>query len=99
MAHFAKLRADNIVECVLVGRDEDDENELSAKTGDAYKKTSYNTVEGTHLLGGTPFRKNFAGIGYVYDPVRDAFYPPQPSPDHVLDKDRCVWVLQTGGQE
>lgn len=93
MAHFAKLNASNIVECVLVGRDEDDENEISERTGDTYKKTSYNTRSGAHLLGGTPFRKNFAGIGYIYDPVRDAFYPPAPSQYHVLNEETCDWIL------
>jgi hypothetical protein len=42
------------------------------------KKTSYNTIKGVHLLGGTPFRKNHAGIGYTYDETRDAFIPPKP---------------------
>jgi len=93
MAHFAKLDKNNRVECVLVGRDEDDENEISTRTGDTYKKTSYNTVGGVHLLGGTPFRKNFAGIGYIYDQGRDAFYPPQPSNSHVLNEGTCTWEI------
>ena len=92
MAHFAKLNSQNIVECVLVGRDEDDENALSLRTGDTYKKTSYNTIAGVHVLGGTPFRKNFAGIGYVYDASRDAFYPPKPSENHVFDEETCTWT-------
>lgn len=93
MAHFAKLNSQNIVECVLAGKDEDDEKIISARTGDVYKKTSYNTVAGKHLLGGTPFRKNFAGIGYIYDPIRDAFYPPKPSENHVLNEETCVWEV------
>lgn len=94
MAHFAKLNADNVVVFVTVGRDEDDgkEAELSARTGDTYKQTSYNTQAGVHLLGGTPFRKNYAGIGYTYDESRDAFIPPQPSPDCTLDEETCTWV-------
>ena len=94
MSHFAKLDENNVVVFVTVGRQEDDgrEAELSARTGDTYKQTSYNTQGGVHLLGGTPFRKNYAGIGYTYDEARDAFIPPQPSPDWVLDEDTCLWV-------
>jgi hypothetical protein len=57
------------------------------------KRTSYNTQGGVHTLGGTPFRKNYAGIGYTYDPVRDAFIPPQPTPDAVLDEATCQWIV------
>jgi hypothetical protein len=69
MSHFAKLDANNIVTFVTVGRQEDDgkEAELTARTGDVYKQTSYNTSGGVHRLGGTPLRKNYAGIGYTYD--------------------------------
>lgn len=76
MAHFAELDENNVVVYVTVGRDEDDENELSQRTGKKYKKCSYNTVHGTHRLGGTPFRKNFPGQGFIYDEERDAFIPP-----------------------
>jgi hypothetical protein len=78
MSHFAKLDANNIVTFVTVGRQEDDgkEAELTARTGDVYKQTSYNTSGGVHRLGGTPLRKNYAGIGYTYDAGRDAFIPP-----------------------
>jgi hypothetical protein len=93
MSHFAKLDANNIVVFVTVGRQEDDglEAELSARTGDRYVQTSYNTRGGVHLLGGTPLRKNFAGIGYIYDEQRDAFIPPQPFPSWLLDEDTCLW--------
>ena len=95
MAHFAKLDENNVVVFVTVGRNEDDgkEAELSARTGDVYKQTSYNTFGGVHLLGGTPFRKNFAGLGYTYDPARDAFIPPKPSDDAVLDEETCQWIV------
>lgn len=94
MSHFAKLDADNVVVFVTVGRQEDDgkEQELSDRTGDVYKQTSYNTRAGVHILGGTPFRKNYAGIGYSYDADRDAFIPPKPEGDWVLDEDTCLWV-------
>lgn len=91
MAHFAKLDENNVVVFVTVGRDEDDEAELTARTGDVYKQTSYNTIGGVHLFGGTPFRKNFAGIGYTYNAMRDAFIPPQPYQSWVLDDATCQW--------
>jgi hypothetical protein len=79
MAHFAKLDKNNVVIAVLAGRDEDDENDLSARTGDIYKQTSYNTRNGVHcgpdgLPDGKPaFRNHYAGIGMIYDPVADIF--------------------------
>ena len=93
MAHFAKLDESNIVIYVTVGRDEDDgqEDVLSARTGDVYKQTSYNTFAGVHKLGGTPLRKNFAGLGYTYDEDRDAFIPPKPHPSWVLNETTCQW--------
>ena len=57
----------------------------------AVRRTSYNTQGGVHKLGGTPFRKNYAGVGYMYDPVRDAFYAPQPYPSWTLNEDTCYW--------
>jgi len=93
MAHFAKLDANNVVIFVTVGRDEDNgkEAELSARTGDVYKQTSYNTHGGVHALGGTPFRKNYAGLGYIYDAGRDAFIPPKPYASWLLNEDTCLW--------
>ena len=90
MSHFAKLNPDTlVVELVVVGRDEDDENELSARTGHLYKQTSYNTRGGIHYdpETGEPsadqskaFRGTYAGIGYTYDPDLDEFVPP-PDPE------------------
>ena len=93
MAHFAKLDENNVVIFVTVGRQEDDgkEAELSAQTGDVYKQTSYNTYGGVHALGGTPFRKNYAGIDFMYDSVRDAFIPPKPYASWLLNEDTCLW--------
>ena len=93
MAHFAKLDENNVVIFVTVGRDEDNgkEAELSARTGDVYKQTSYNTYGGVHALGGTPFRKNYAGLGYTYDAVRDAFIAPKPYSSWLLNEDSCLW--------
>ena len=59
------------------------------------KRTSYNTRAGVHKLGGTPFRKNYAGKGMLYDPVRDAFYDKSPYPSWTLDEDRCQWEPPT----
>ena len=59
------------------------------------KRTSYNTQGGVHKLGGTPFRKNYAGVGYIYDPVRDAFYTEQPFASWILDESTCYWQPPT----
>jgi hypothetical protein len=100
MAHFAKLDADNVVVFVTAGRDEDNETELTARTGDVYKQTSYNTRGGVHYLpnSNTPspdqskaLRKNYAGIGYTYDPVLDAFIPPKPDGDWTLNTETGLW--------
>ena len=101
MAHFARLTKDNIVDFVTVGRDEDNgkEAELTARTGDVYKQTSYNTRGGVHYQAdGTPsadqskaFRKNYAGLGYTYDEGRDAFIPPKPYNSWVLNQTTCLW--------
>ena len=90
MSHFAKLNPDTlVVELVVVGRNDDDENELSARTGDLYRRTSYNTRGGIHYdpETGEPsadqskaFRGTYAGIGYTYDPDLDEFVPP-PEPE------------------
>lgn len=102
MAHFAKLDENNIVIFVTVGRDEDEgkELELSQRTGDTYRRTSYNTRGGVHYDSQTnepsadqskAFRKNYAGLGYSYDEARDAFIPPQPFASWVLNEDTCLW--------
>jgi hypothetical protein len=100
VAHFAKLDENNIVTFVTVGRQEDDgkEAELSARTGDVYKQTSYNTRGGVHYTDGVPsedqtkaFRKNYAGLGYTYDAGRDAFIPPKPYNSWVLNEETCLW--------
>jgi len=93
VSHFAKLDENNIVTFVTVGRQEDDgkEADLCARTGDVYKQTSYNTHGGVHALGGTPLRKNYAGIGYTYDAGRDAFIPPKPYASWVLNETTCLW--------
>jgi len=56
-----------------------------------WKQTSYNTYGGVHSSGGTPLRKNHAGIGYTYDETRDAFIPPKPFNSWILNEDTCNW--------
>ncbi len=87
MAHFAKV--DNgVVTNVIVA-----ESDFISTLPDAnsWVQTSYNTLGGIHLYGGTPLRKNYAGIGFTYDPVRDAFIPPKPEGEYVLNEDTCLW--------
>ena len=96
MAHYAFLDSNNIVTEVIVGKDESDtshnwETRYSSIREQVCKRTSYNTQGGTHKLGGTPYRKNYAGIGYSYDESRDAFIPPQPYTSWVLDESTCSW--------
>jgi hypothetical protein len=89
MAHFAHIK-DGIVDQVIVI---EADVLATGNWGDPseWVQTSYNTQGGKHLLGGTPLRKNFAGIGYTYDAQRDAFIPPKPFNSWVLDEDTCLW--------
>ena len=105
MSHFAKLDENNIVTFVTVGRQEDDglEAELTARTGDVYKQTSYNTRGGVHYTTdddgnripsddqSKALRFNYAGIGFTYDEERDAYIPPKAFESWVLDEDTCLW--------
>jgi len=93
MAHFAQLDENNIVVQVIVGVDEPHDGEAIyfQTTGKVWKKTSYNTVGGVHSLGGTPLRKNYAGIGFTYDAQRDAFIAPQTFLSWVLNEQTCQW--------
>lgn len=95
MAYFARLDEDNVVVQVVSVSDEheaDGENWCKEFFGNGpWKQTSYNTYRGVHKLGGTPFRKNYAGKGHTYDEARDAFIPPKPLPSFILDEDTCQW--------
>ena len=100
MAHYAFLNSDNIVTEVIVGKDEgeggiDWEQHYGAFRGQPCKRTSYNTFGGVHLSGGTPLRKNYAGIGYTYDESRDAFIAPKPFFSWVLNETSCTWEPPT----
>lgn len=93
MAHFAELGENNVVLQVIVVDNKDtidtfgvEQEEIGAEfcrrlLGGTWKQTSYNGN----------FRKNYAGIGYIYDSVRDAFVPPKPFPSWVLDESTCRW--------
>ena len=108
MASFAKIGLNSkVIEVVSVvndvikdssGVEREDlgVNFLTKLTGWAiWKQTSYNTVGGVHSLGGIPFRKNHAGIGYTYDEDRDAFIPKKPYNSWVLNENTCQWEAPT----
>ena len=95
MAHYAFLDENNIVTLVIVGKDEgedgiDWEVQYGDFRGQVCKRTSYNTMGNVHINGGTPYRGNYAGIGYTYRADIDAFVPPQPHPSWTLDSN-VVW--------
>jgi hypothetical protein len=96
MAHYAFLNKNNIVTEVIVGKDESEEGtdwevHYGNFRGQTCKRTSYNTSGGVHSNGGTPYRKNYAGIGFAYDVGRDAFIPPMPYPSWLLNETTCLW--------
>ena len=90
MAHFAQIDENNIVTRVLVIEQDVVDTGLFGEPS-SFVQTSYNTYGGVHKLGGTPLRKNYAGIGYTYDSGRDAFIPPKPYNSWVLNEDTCQW--------
>jgi hypothetical protein len=90
MAHFAKIENGTVTQVNVIDEDYFAENRETRYTGQ-WVQTSYNTQGGIHLLGGTPLRKNYAGIGYTYDEVRDAFIPPKPFNSWLLNEDTCQW--------
>ena len=94
MAHYAFLDENYIVTEVIVGKDEsnfDWERYYGDIRGQLCKRTSYNTIGGIHKNGGTPLRKNYAGLGFTYDPIRDAFIAPKPYPSWNLNEETCRW--------
>jgi hypothetical protein len=93
MAHYAKVNG-GIVEQVIVAEAEFFDTFVDSSAG-AWIQTSYNTHGGVHSDGGTPLRKNYAGIGMTYDAERDAFYSPQPYPSWTLNDDSCIWEAPT----
>ena len=86
MAHWAKIEDGVVMQVIVAEQDFVDTQEGT------WFQTSYNTHGGQHTLGGTPLRKNYAGIGYVYDSTRNAFYEPQPYSSWTLNETTCQWV-------
>jgi len=99
MANFCKLGIGNIVEKIVVVSNDIATTEQAGVdflnnlygTNDAWKQTSYNTRGGVHKLGGTPFRKNYAGIGWKYNQTKDAFISPKPFNSWILNEETCLW--------
>lgn len=90
MAHYARLDNNNVVVAVFVGRDEEPGVDWESHYG--AKRCSYNTRGGVNSRGATPLRKNFPGVGWTYDPARDAFVPPRPQGGQWrLDEGTCQW--------
>ena len=99
MAHYALLNEDNIVVQVIPGRDENEvvdgitdwEAHYSEVSGLKCKRTSYNTLDGVHQSGGTPYRITYAGIGMTYDETLDGFIHPKPFPSWILIETSGRW--------
>lgn len=89
MAHFAKVNNGTVVQ-VIVAEPEFFNTFVDSSPGQ-WLQTSYNTHGGVHTNGGTPLRKNYAGVGFTYDSVRDAFIPPKPYASWTLNEDTCLW--------
>ena len=88
--HYAEV-INGVVERVIVASQEFIDSGAVGNP-ETWIKTSYNTFAGVHKLGGTPLRKNFAGVGYTYDKERDAFIPPKPFESWYLDEEKCIWM-------
>jgi hypothetical protein len=99
MSHFAQIDENNIVVQVIVA-EQDFIDTLD--NPESWIQTSYNTRGGVHYShdsnepdGGIPLRKNYAGIGFTYDPELDAFIPPKPYASWLLNTDTCMWEPPT----
>ena len=102
MAHFAEIVNGIVARVIVVSNADTASNGVEDGAigavfchnllGGEWAQTSYNTSGGVHNGGGTPLRKNYAGIGYTYDTARDAFIAPQPYPSWVLDEATCMWT-------
>jgi hypothetical protein len=102
MGYYALLNNENFVNQVITGGGDSDDIIFETLYGDLHnciaKRTSYNTLGGVHYTNRIPsqdqskaFRKNYAGIGYYYDSIRDAFIPPKPFPSWTLNEESCLW--------
>lgn len=88
MSHFAKVIDGIVTEVLVIEQDVIDTGLFG--NPDLWVQTSYNTYGGQHPEG-RPLRKNYAGVGFTYDPVRDAFIPPQTYPSWSLNEETCLW--------
>lgn len=86
--HFAKVENGIVTQVIVAEQEFIDTNVL----GNGWVQTSYNTHAGVHVNGGTPLRKNYAGLGFTYDSQRDAFIPPQPFTSWTLVEETCQWT-------
>jgi hypothetical protein len=93
MSHFAKVLDGKVIQ-VIVAEPEFFDTFVDSSAGQ-WIQTSYNTFGGVHRNGGTPLRKNYAGIGFTYDAQKDAFIPPKPYESWVLNEDTCLWEAPT----
>ena len=102
MAHYAFLDENNIVTEVIVGKNEGEDGinweiYYGNIRSQICKRTSYNTVGGVHNGSGIPYRKNYAGIGYLFrediNSPEGAFVPPCPGDDHVLNENTGLWEI------
>ena len=100
MSHYAILDENNIVTEVITGRNEDEivdgisdwEAYYGEIRGQVCKRTSCNTYAGKHKENKTPYRKNYAGIGMIYDTEHDAFIMPKPNEGfYILNEETCQW--------
>ena len=93
MSHFAKVENGTVTQVIVVEQEVLD----TGLFGDPnlWVQTSYNTLGGRHVLGGTPLRKNYAGVGYTYDSERDAFIPPKIYNSWILNEETCLWEAPT----
>ena len=85
MAHFAKIENNIVINVVVVDNEHEEYGQEylnSLGLEGTWIQTSYNKN----------FRKNYAGIGYTYDEQRDAFIPPKPEGNYVLDEETCTWI-------
>jgi hypothetical protein len=93
MSHFVKVLDGKVIQGI-VAEAEFFQTFVDSSPGE-WIQTSYNTHGGVHVNGGTPLRKNYAGIGYSYDRIKDAFIPPKPFASWVLNDDTCLWDAPT----
>tara|TARA_R110002167_G_scaffold270856_1_gene477412 strand:- start:64 stop:411 length:348 start_codon:yes stop_codon:yes gene_type:complete len=93
VGHFAEVIGGVVARVIVAEQDFIDKEVLGPKEN--WIQTSYNTFGGVHSDGGIPLRKNYAGVGYIYDLDKDAFYAPEPYPSWALNETSCQWEPPT----